>query len=106
MQHPAVLRCPAPAGHRLEDELAMEQQKRANWHDENIRRKHNYVPFLFQFLKLLAEKQQLRGLIDLALHKEAEQKAKAAAQGGSGEPPTKKAALAGSGDGPTAQQPQ
>ena len=40
----------------LEQQLAAEQAKHARWKTENIRRRHNYVPFVLEFLSILAQK--------------------------------------------------
>jgi len=50
----------------VEMELAEEKLKQQRWKKENTRRKHNYVPFVMEFLKLLASKGELNKMIDAA----------------------------------------
>eukprot|EP00908_Phaeocystis_cordata_P026230 Transcript_87.p1 GENE.Transcript_87~~Transcript_87.p1 ORF type:complete len:353 (-),score=213.00 Transcript_87:79-1137(-) len=51
---------------RVQSELAQEEQKRAQWKLENVRRRHNYVPFIINFLKVLAERGELMPLVEAA----------------------------------------
>jgi len=55
--------------------IELESQKRERYKLENIRRKHNYLPLIVQFLKELADKKQL-----LPLYEAAKEKSKAQAE--------------------------
>jgi len=49
--------------------LAAAQEKFDRWKVDNIRRKHNYIPFIVKILKILAKKKQLQKLIKRAEEK-------------------------------------
>jgi len=51
---------------KLGNQLKNEKNKSESWRIENIRRKHNYIPFIVNFAKILAKKGELTGLVDQA----------------------------------------
>ncbi|XP_057816617.2 ubiquitin carboxyl-terminal hydrolase 2-like [Cryptomeria japonica] len=50
----------------VKQKMSMEDEKRKRWRRENEIRKHNYAPFLFNFVKVLSDKGKLNGLINEA----------------------------------------
>lgn len=54
--------------------LSMEDDKRKKWQNENIRRKHNYIPFIFELLKTLSKQGKLAPAVEKAKTKMAAKK--------------------------------
>lgn len=48
----------------VEQSLLVEEEKRATWRNENIRRRHNYLPFIIEMLKAAGEQGRLVQLYD------------------------------------------
>lgn len=61
---------------KLEEDLKTENYKYEKWKLENERRKHNYIPFIFNLLEKLADQQKLMSLLDTAKEKQAKSKGK------------------------------
>ncbi|XP_049848690.1 uncharacterized protein LOC126316442 [Schistocerca gregaria] len=68
--------CPADSESKLaeieceisnyEEQILNQQSMFQSWRAENARRRHDYIPFLYNLLKILAEKDKLLPLIDRA----------------------------------------
>ena len=54
---------------RLQADLLVEEQRAEQGRIENIRRRHNYVPFIVNFLKILAQRGDLMPLVEEARKK-------------------------------------
>ena len=55
--------------------IATEHQRQANWRSENERRRHNYVPVIFELLKQLSQKRMLKTLFEEAKERKAKKQA-------------------------------
>ena len=54
---------------QVASDIEMEGQRVEQWRIENVRRRHNYVPFIVNFLRILAERGELVELVDQAKKK-------------------------------------
>jgi len=77
----------------LEDLIQSEQEKKRKWTIENVRRRHNYFPFILNLIGVLGQKNLLKDLTERAQEKkkekiermEAEKKKKEEAEKGKAE---------------------
>jgi len=65
---------------KLASKMAAEDEKFRHWKIENIRRKHNYIPFVVNLLKILAEKGELVPLVEKARQKQRERSSRSVNQ--------------------------
>ncbi|KAL9642221.1 hypothetical protein ABK040_007222 [Willaertia magna] len=61
----------------LKEKIRYEDEKRLQWRTENARRRHNYIPFLTNLLRVLAEEGELNNLIEKGKQKMQEQQQRA-----------------------------
>ena len=47
-----------------QERLQREEQRFQKWHNDNIRRRHNFIPFVFNLLRIMAEEGRLQPLIE------------------------------------------
>lgn len=64
---------------RLRMLITEEEEKMRKYKDENIRRRHNYTPFIVELVKVLAKEQKLTPLLEMAI-RQAEERKKAVAK--------------------------
>merc|ERR1719228_873139 len=57
---------------RIEMLLAEEENKRSKWKQENIRRRHNYLPLIMEMLRSLASRGELLPIYNKAKEKSLE----------------------------------
>jgi len=60
----------------LKEKVNAEEDKRKRWKVDNIRRRHNYIPFIMNTLKILAERGELLPLLEKAKQKTSEKKSR------------------------------
>lgn len=54
---------------RLSGQIAEEEDRQARWKVENQRRRHNYVPLIFDVLTMLSKKNMLEGMFKDAIER-------------------------------------
>lgn len=50
--------------YELQMKIHHEEEKRLNYRKENVRRRHNYTPFIVELLKILAKEGKLVSLVE------------------------------------------
>lgn len=65
----------------VQDALQARQHDRERWHAENLRRKHNYIPLIFNVLQVLAERDELLPALEEEKQKSTQQTVHSSAKG-------------------------